>query len=70
MKLRAATAAFALACALTTGCDLLTKKDTPTSPTPTTPTRPRPLNDRSPPTRSPAPGPRSRHRRRRPDAAT
>jgi hypothetical protein len=33
MKLRAA-AAFALACALTTGCDLLTKKDaTPTSPT-------------------------------------
>lgn len=42
MKLRTATAAFALACALTTGCDLLTKKDTastPTSPTsPTTPT--------------------------------
>ena len=40
MKLRAAAAAFALACALTTGCDLLTKKDTPTSPTPTTPTTP------------------------------
>ena len=38
MKLRAATAIFALACALTTGCDLLSKKDTtPTSPTtPTT----------------------------------
>jgi hypothetical protein len=39
MKLRAAAAAFALACALTTGCDLLSKKDkteTPTSPTPTT----------------------------------
>jgi len=39
MKLRAAAAAFALACALTTGCDLLNKKDktgTPTSPTPTT----------------------------------
>jgi hypothetical protein len=36
MKLRAATAAFALACALTTGCDLLTKKDaSPTSPSPT-----------------------------------
>lgn len=40
MKLRAATAVFALACALTTGCDLLTKKDTPTSPTPATPTTP------------------------------
>jgi hypothetical protein len=43
MKLRAATAVFALACALTTGCDLLSKKkdpsSTPTSPTsPTTPT--------------------------------
>ncbi len=42
MKLRAAAAAFGLACALTTGCDLLSKKDpasTPTSPTtPTTPT--------------------------------
>jgi hypothetical protein len=41
MKLRTATAAFALACALTTGCDLLTKKDassTPTSPTSPTPT--------------------------------
>jgi hypothetical protein len=41
MKLRAAAAAFALACALTTGCDLLSKKDgagTPTSPTtPATP---------------------------------
>ena len=38
MKLRAATAIFALTCALTTGCDLLSKKDTtPTSPTaPTT----------------------------------
>lgn len=36
MKLRAATVAFALACAVTTGCDLLTKKDTsPTSPSPT-----------------------------------
>jgi hypothetical protein len=38
MKLRAAAAAFALACALTTGCDLLSKKDkteTPTSPSPT-----------------------------------
>jgi hypothetical protein len=40
MKLRAATAVFALACALTTGCDLLTKKDTPTSPTPATPATP------------------------------
>ncbi len=38
MKLPAAAAAFALACALTTGCDLLSKKDTPTSPTSTTPT--------------------------------
>jgi hypothetical protein len=41
MKLRAAAAAFALACALTTGCDLLNKKDkteTPTSPTSPTPT--------------------------------
>jgi hypothetical protein len=40
MKLRAATAVFALVCALTAGCDLLSKKDTtPTSPTtPTTPT--------------------------------
>ena len=40
MKLRAATAVFALACALTAGCDLLSKKaTTPTSPTtPTTPT--------------------------------
>jgi len=38
MKLRAAAAIFTLACALTTGCDLLSKKDaTPTSPTgPTT----------------------------------
>jgi hypothetical protein len=38
MKLRAAAAIFALACALTTGCDLLSKKDTtPTGPTgPTT----------------------------------
>ena len=43
MRLRAATAVFVLACALTAGCDLLTKKDaaTPTSPTsPTTPTTP------------------------------
>jgi hypothetical protein len=41
MRLRAATAVFILACALTTGCELLTKKDsTPTSPTPTTPTTP------------------------------
>ena len=41
MKLRTAAAAFALACALTTGCDLLSKKDntdTPTSPTSPTPT--------------------------------
>ncbi len=39
MKLRAATAAFVLACALTSGCDLLSKKDSTTSPTsPTTPT--------------------------------
>ena len=40
MKLRAAAAAFVLACALTAGCDLLNKKDktsTPTSPSaPTT----------------------------------
>src|SRR5258705_6035443 len=38
MKLRAAAAVFALACALTAGCDLLSKKDkTPTGPTgPTT----------------------------------
>ena len=27
MKLRAATAVFVLACAMTTGCDLLNKKD-------------------------------------------
>src|SRR5215203_2451005 len=39
MKLRAAAAVFVLACALTTGCDLLSKKDAATSPTsPTTPT--------------------------------
>jgi len=42
MKLRSLAAAFALACAMTAGCDLLSKKDsssTPTSPTtPTTPT--------------------------------
>ncbi len=41
MKLRAAAAAFTLACVLSTGCDLLTKKDTtasPTSPTGPTPT--------------------------------
>lgn len=36
MKLRATAAIFALACALTTGCDLLSKKDT----TPTGPTAP------------------------------
>jgi hypothetical protein len=42
MKLRVAAAAFAMACTLTTGCDLLSKKDTtgtptsPTSPTPAT----------------------------------
>ena len=43
MKLRAAAAVFTLACMLSTGCDMLTKKDTPaspTSPTPTTPTTP------------------------------
>lgn len=40
MKLRAATAVFALACALTTGCDLLTKKDTSTPASPTSPTPP------------------------------
>ena len=43
MKLPAAAAALTLACALTTGCDLLNKKDastTPTSPTPATPTSP------------------------------
>src|SRR5260221_12418142 len=33
MKLRAAAAAFALACALTTACDLLTKKNPSSSPT-------------------------------------
>ena len=34
MKLRGAAAVFALACALTAGCDLLSKKDTtPTAPT-------------------------------------
>ncbi|HEX9365809.1 MAG TPA: hypothetical protein VF921_04230 [Vicinamibacterales bacterium] len=33
MKLRAAAAAFALACALTTACDLLTKKSPSSSPT-------------------------------------
>lgn len=39
MKLRAAAAAFTLGCALSAGCDLLTKKDTtPTSPTTPTPT--------------------------------
>ena len=37
MKLRAAAAIFALGCALTTGCDLLSKKDTPTT-GPTSPT--------------------------------
>ena len=42
MRLRAATAVFVLACALTTGCELLNKKDatTPTSPTTPTPTTP------------------------------
>jgi hypothetical protein len=40
MKLRAAAAVFALACALSSGCDLLSKTDdsTPTSPTSPTPT--------------------------------
>lgn len=38
MKLRAAAAAFLLACAFSTGCDLLTKKDTTASPTSPTPT--------------------------------
>lgn len=41
MKLRAATAVFVLACAMTTGCDLLSKKDAASSPTaPTTATTP------------------------------
>jgi hypothetical protein len=41
MKLPAAAAALALACALTAGCDLLSKKDTSTSTTsPTSPTSP------------------------------
>jgi hypothetical protein len=41
MKLRAAAAAFALACAMTTGCDLLSKKDATSTPTsPTTPSTP------------------------------
>lgn len=38
MKHRAATALFVLACALTTGCELLNKKDAATPTTPTTPT--------------------------------
>lgn len=38
MKLRTTAAAFALACALSAGCDLLTKKDS--SSTPTSPTTP------------------------------
>jgi hypothetical protein len=38
MKLRTTAAAFALACALSAGCDLLTKKDSSSTPTaPTTP---------------------------------
>lgn len=40
MKLRAATALFLLACALTTGCELLNKKDAATPTAPTTPTTP------------------------------
>lgn len=40
MKLRAATALFLLACALTTGCELLNKKDAATPTSPTTPTTP------------------------------
>ena len=40
MKLRAATAAFVLACAMTTGCDLLSKKDPAAATTPTGPTTP------------------------------
>jgi hypothetical protein len=43
MKLRTAAAVFALACALTTGCDLLSQKDKASTPTsPTTPTTPAP----------------------------
>ena len=38
MKLRTTAAAFALACAVSAGCDLLTKKDS--SSTPTSPTTP------------------------------
>lgn len=39
MKLRTTAAAFALACAMTSGCELLNKKDSPTSPsTPAGPT--------------------------------
>jgi hypothetical protein len=38
MKLRAATAVFTLACTLATGCDLLTRKDSASTPTsPSTP---------------------------------
>lgn len=40
MKLRAATALFLLACAMTTGCELLNKKDAATPTSPTTPTTP------------------------------
>jgi hypothetical protein len=40
MRLRAATAVFVLACALTTGCELLNKKDATTPTSPTTPTTP------------------------------
>lgn len=39
MKLPPAAAAFVLACVLTAGCDILTKKD-PSSSTPTSPTAP------------------------------
>ena len=43
MKLRVAAAAFALACALTTGCDMLSKKDSSSTTTsPTSPTSPTP----------------------------
>ena len=40
MKLRAATAVFVLACVMTTGCELLNKKDPATPTSPTTPTTP------------------------------
>ena len=40
MKLRGLAAAFALACAMTSGCDLLSKKDSSSTSTPTSPTTP------------------------------